>query len=321
MIATEFSERTLAGEDARSPRVPHESPGRTILLIDDQTPSREALAELLGDDYEVLQSGSGGDGLAKALLHRPDLILLDVVMPGMNGYQVLGRLKADERTAGIPVIFVTGLNAPEDEARGLRQGVADYITKPINPAVVFARVGLHLRAAHEHQQLKAQATLDGLTGIANRRRFDHVLDWECRRAQRTKSPITVAMVDVDCFKQYNDLYGHAVGDQALRTVARTLDGGLRRTGDLAARYGGEEFALVLVDTADGDALHVMDTLAARIRGLEIPHEKSPYGALTISVGVAHAPGDSLLDPASLLKLADARMYRAKSQGRNRVVGA
>ena len=199
--------------------------------------------------------------------------------------------------------------------------MADYITKPINPAVVFARVALHLRAAHEHRQLQAQATIDGLTGIANRRQFDNVLDWECRRAQRSHQPLSVAMVDVDCFKQFNDLYGHAMGDNALRAVASTLDGGLRRTGDLAARYGGEEFALVLVDTHDGDALQVMDTLAARIRGLDIAHEKSPHGTLTISAGVAHAPGDSPLDPASLLRLADVRLYRAKAQGRDRVVGA
>ncbi|MES2184078.1 MAG: diguanylate cyclase [Pseudomonadota bacterium] len=295
---------------------------RTVLIIDDAAANREALAELLGGDYMVIQAAGGAEGLEKARCYLPDLILLDVLMPGMGGYDVLRQLQADARTAGIAVIFITGLDRPEDEARGLRLGGCDYIPKPLNPPVVQARVALHLRAARDRRRLEALASVDSLTGIANRRQFDAVLAAECRRALRTGQPVAVAMVDVDYFKRYNDSYGHAQGDRALRAVADVLRSGMRRTGDLAARYGGEEFALVMVDTHDEHAADLMASVCAAVRALAIPHRASSAApCLTISIGVASSAEDGMLDPAALLQRADDRLYRAKATGRGRVVAS
>jgi diguanylate cyclase (GGDEF)-like protein len=297
-----------------------EETNRTVLVIDDAEASRDALAELLGLDYMVIQAASGAEGLEKARRYLPDLILLDVLMPVMGGYDVLRQLKADPRTVGIAVIFITGLDRPEDEAKGLRLGGSDYIAKPLNPPVVRARVALHLRAARDRRRLEALASVDSLTGIANRRQFDAVLAAECRRALRTGQPVAVAMVDVDHFKRYNDSYGHAQGDRALRAVADVLRGGMRRTGDLAARYGGEEFALVMVDTDDTHAAGLMASMCAAVRALAIAHQASCAApVLTISIGVASSAGCGTLDPAALLQQADDHLYHAKEAGRNRVI--
>jgi diguanylate cyclase (GGDEF)-like protein len=292
-----------------------------VLIIDDVDANRSALAELLDAEHDVSVASGGEEGLALARKLQPDVILLDVVMPGMNGYDVLDHLKAEPRTASISVIFITGLDRPEDEAHSLQRGGSDFISKPFNPDVVSARVALHLRLSRHQRQLQRIANLDGLTGIANRRQFDRTLAAELRRARRAGHTLSVAMVDVDYFKQYNDRYGHAMGDKALLAVAQVLQSGLRRPGDLAARYGGEEFGLVISESESRDVVAFADLFCAKVRALGIAHESSlavPW--LTVSIGVSSLVVGSEMAPHALVDLADRRLYEAKAQGRNRVVG-
>jgi diguanylate cyclase (GGDEF)-like protein len=295
---------------------------QTLLIIDDSSDSRIALSQLLSDEYRVLLASDGAEGVATALLRRPDLILLDVLMPGLNGYEVLKVLKAEPATAGIPVIFVTGIDRPEDEARGLMLGGSDFITKPLVPATVRARVALHLRLTRQLNLVGRQARIDSLTGIPNRRHFDETLGKEFSRAGRTGSPLAVALVDVDYFKHYNDCYGHAAGDKALHAVAQTLSARLRRPGDLAARYGGEEFACVLPGADRASALAVAQDLCTAVASLRIRHccsSASPY--ITVSVGVSSflGEGDQEVNISSLVERADKCLYEAKALGRNRAI--
>jgi diguanylate cyclase (GGDEF)-like protein len=256
-----------------------------------------------------------------AFEHRPDLILLDVMMPDMDGYQVINRLKNDERTAKIEVIFITGLDSPEQEAHGLQIGASDYICSPFNPEVVRARVALQLRGVQQRRMLESLANIDELTAIPNRRSFDHTLRAELSRAGRSGLPISLAMIDVDHFKQYNDHYGHGMGDRVLQAVAAVLHDGMKRPGDLAARYGGEEFVLVLPDTPLAGACIVAERLRREIEALCIPHERSPVSpCVTVSMGVASTTGlYPMTTPDAFMSRADACLYRAKAAGRNRVV--
>jgi diguanylate cyclase (GGDEF)-like protein len=291
-----------------------------VLIADDDAISRQVLGTLLKPEYSVLLAKNGAQTLERAARHVPDLILLDVVMPDMDGYEVLRRLRADPRTEHISAIFISGLDRPQDEAIGLKMGASDYITKPFNAAVVLARVAVHMEVLRQRRMLERLANIDGLTELANRRRFDEVFQGEWERARRSGQPLSLALLDVDCFKQYNDRYGHSAGDRALRSVARIASGCMRRPGDLAARYGGEELALLMPDTSAEQALQVTSWMCQSIAQLTIPHEASTAArVLTASVGGA------TLDPAGaescleLLESADRHLYRAKAAGRNRVV--
>lgn len=293
-----------------------------ILIVDDTALNRQLLNELLKDEHTVILAKDGEQALEKAAQHRPDLILLDVLMPGMDGYEVLRRLKADPRTADIAVIFITGLDSPEEEAKGLSLGGSDYIAKPFHAPVVQARVALHLKLARQRRLLESLANIDALTEIANRRQVDQALAGECRRASRAATPLSIALLDIDYFKQYNDHYGHAMGDQVLQDVAFTLNKGMGRPGDLAGRYGGEEFVLIMPGTNQDGAIALADGLRSKIEALAIAHEKSSIAAcITVSIGTATAHGEEMPRPDALLKIADERLYRAKALGRNRVVGA
>jgi diguanylate cyclase (GGDEF)-like protein len=289
-----------------------------VLVADDDAINREVLAEMLKPEYTVLLAKDGIQALDRAARHVPDLILLDVLMPDMDGFEVLRRLRADPRTADIAVIFVSGLGRPEDEAQGLKLGASDYISKPFNATVVMARVALHLQMVRQRRMLERLAHVDGLTELANRRRFDEVFDQEFQRARRNGTPLSVALLDIDAFKQYNDHYGHPAGDRALRAVARAAHACVQRPGDLAARYGGEELVLLMPETDAGQARALMDRLRDALSRLAIEHVASPVApVLTASVGGATLlPGE---DTAALFAAADAHLYRAKQAGRNRVV--
>lgn len=301
--------------DGREPTREH------VLVIDDMAPNRTALGDLLEADYDVTLAASGEEGLSMARERQPDLILLDVLMPGLNGYEVLDRLKADPATSHIAVIFITGLDRPEDEARSLQRGGSDFISKPFNPDVVAARVALHLRLARHQRQLQRMANIDEITGIGNRRHFERCLAMEWRRALRAGHTLSVAMVDVDHFKPYNDLYGHGMGDRALRVVAQTLAAGMRRPGDVAARYGGEEFGLIITEAEPEGAIQLAEELCAAVRMLGIAHEASPSGpVVSVSIGVASAVAGRAMVPQALVELADQRLYRAKAAGRDRACG-
>lgn len=291
-----------------------------ILVVDDERINRSVLADLLSDDYQVLLAKSGAQALERVAQDNCiDLILLDVMMSDMDGYAVIRRLKDDARTMAIPVVFITALDSEGDEERGLNLGASDYIRKPFNPAIVRARVGNLLSFVRQRKLLETLAGRDGLTEIANRRRFDEALAREFRRKEREASCLSVAMIDVDYFKQYNDRYGHARGDWALKAIARALSFALNRPADLVARYGGEEFALILPDTDAKGGRAVAESVRTAVELLHIPHELSPVAPyVTISLGgcsVVQTPPSA----AQLMEIADARLYAAKQQGRNRVV--
>ena len=288
-----------------------------VLIADDDPVNRQVLAELLKPEYTVLLAKNGEQALERAARHTPDLILLDVMMPDLDGFEVLRRLRADPATAAIAVIFISGLDRPEDEANGLKVGAADYIAKPFNATVVMARVALHLQVVRQQRLLEHLAHVDALTGLANRRRFDELYEAEWQRARRAGSPLSLALVDVDCFKQYNDHYGHPAGDRALRAVARMASSCVRRPADLAARYGGEELVLLMPDTEAAPAEHVVQCMRASLAAQAIAHAASLAApVLTFSAGGATlAEGETA---AELFAAADAQLYRAKHAGRNRV---
>ncbi|VXB79818.1 diguanylate cyclase [Massilia sp. 9I] len=291
-----------------------------VLVADDDAVNREVLGELLKPEYTVLLAKNGAQTLERAARHLPDLILLDVMMPDMDGYEVLRRLRADAQTAHIAVIFISGLDRPEDEANGLKMGASDYITKPFNQTVVMARVALHLQVVRQRRMLERLANIDSLTELANRRRFDEVYALEWQRARRAGRPLSLALLDIDAFKQYNDRYGHPAGDRALRAVARLAAGSMRRPGDLAARYGGEEIVLLLPETGAPEARQVVEQLREAVAGLTIAHEASSVApVLTASVGGVTLEPGGLEAASELFEAADAQLYRAKQAGRNRVL--
>lgn len=290
----------------------------TILIVDDETANRHLLADLLKDECRILMAKDGASALQRVREENISLVLLDASMPEMDGYEVLRRLKADEKTADLSVIFVTGQTDEEDEERGLLLGAVDYIAKPIRPLLVKARVRNHLKFARQRELLEQLSMQDGLTGIANRRCFDQALERAWLHSKRSGDTLALAMIDVDHFKAYNDQYGHAAGDEALKQVAFVLSSAMKRPYDLAARYGGEEFVLLLPGI---DQVHaVLEQLRTAIMALDIAHSQSTAAdVLTISCGALVKSASDGVALAELLQRADAALYEAKHQGRNRVV--
>ncbi len=293
-----------------------------VLVVDDERINRKQLCALLEDVCEVIQAKSGFQALDR-LAGDPgiDLVLLDVMMPELDGYEVLRRLKAAEATRDIPVIFITARDTVEDEELGLSLGAADYIAKPFQPAVVRLRVANHLSFVRQRKLLETLAGRDGLTEIPNRRRFDEVLAASWAEARARGAPISLAILDLDCFKSFNDRLGHRRGDAALREVAAVVhQAALARPGALAARYGGEEFALLMPDTGRADAAATAERLRTTVAALGMPHPASTTaGHVTVSIGVATALPADPTTPDQLVERADQLLFDAKDRGRNRVV--
>jgi diguanylate cyclase (GGDEF)-like protein len=292
---------------------------QTILIVDDVPSNIKLLNTILENEGEIIFATRGLDGLNMAFKQRPDLILLDVVLPDIDGIEICKQLKAAPETAAIPVIFITAMSQEADEERGLGAGAIDYITKPFSTSIVRARVRNHLELKRYRDMLESLSTTDGLTGIPNRRQFDDFLDREWRRAIRNHTPISLIMMDIDFFKAYNDYYGHLEGDNCLRQLARALFEIARRPVDLAARYGGEEFAFVIPETDTEGAMNVAIMIRDRINALNLPHARSTVADyVTISIGVATiVPVVGQLSE-ELIRLADERLYVAKQSGRNRI---
>ena len=291
-----------------------------LLVVDDQPTNIQVMHQIFaGGDYQIFMATSGAQALAMCRDNPPNLVLLDIVMPEMDGFEVCQRLKSNPITRDIPVIFVTGHTDTEQETRGLEIGAVDFIHKPVNPAVVRARVRTHLTLKQQSDVLRKLAFLDGLTGVYNRRYLDQQLGIELARAVRAQSPLALLMMDVDHFKAYNDRYGHQAGDDCLRQVAQTLHQGLRRSSDLVARYGGEEFACVLPDTSLEDATQLAQDLLQRLRAKRIPHAVSQAAdVVTMSIGVAAAVPMVGSSAQEWIRIADQQLYAAKSAGRDRV---
>ncbi len=293
-----------------------------LLLVDDQPVNIQALYQVLAQEHQVFMATSGAQALAMCATHQPDLVLLDVVMPDMDGHEVCRRLKADPATRDIAVIFVTAHNDEAAETFGLELGAADFISKPFNPKVVRARVKTHLTLKAQSDLLREWVYIDGLTGVFNRRHFDEHLKAESGRAARHRAELSVVLLDVDFFKRYNDHYGHQTGDQCLRHIATALKAGLKRPGDVLARYGGEEFACLLPDTGLEGALTVARQLGQRVFEQQIAHAESSIATVvTVSLGVCTHASGTVGTSEDLLRGADAQLYLAKSGGRNRACGA
>lgn len=294
-------------------------PQPRILVVDDRLTNIELIADIFGEEYEVLFATEGEKALEIAATENPGVILLDVMMPGMDGYEVCRRLKANHRTEEIPVIFITALGDEEAETRGLELGAVDYVAKPFRPAVVKMRVKNQIELKLAREQLTRLAITDGLTGLANRRHFDNVLTLEYARHSRSGSELSLIMLDIDQFKAYNDTYGHIKGDDCLRQVAHAIGSAVGRPPDLAARYGGEEFVCILPETNQAGAVVVADRIRKAIIALAIPHGASNVAdCVTASLGVVTTrcvQGKSVLN---IVAQADEQLYAAKCGGRNRI---
>lgn len=290
-----------------------------ILIVDHEPASAGILARLLAAEYRVQRAPDAPHVLdaARRPGHIPDLILLDARPPIREGFDICRQLKADEMTRSVPVMLITQRDNADDEVRGLKLGAVDCITRPFHLDVVKARIRNQVRLKINNDLLERYANQDCLTDVANRRRFDLALDAEWRRATRDKKPLSLLMVDVDCFKQYNDLYGHLEGDQCLRRVAGAMAQALTRPGDLLARYGGEEFAVILPGTELEGARLMGERLRGAIAAMDIPHARRDGARrVTISIGCASACPTQALSYHQLLQTADDQLYAAKKAGRD-----
>lgn len=299
------------------------SPSRPrLLVVDDQATNIQVLYQILSNDYQVLMATNGAQALALCAAKQPDMVLLDLVMPDMDGYQVCQRLKADAITRDIPVIFITAQTDESAEEKGFDLGAVDFISKPINPRIVRARVKTHLTLKAQSDLLRSWAYLDGLTGVHNRRFFDERVNAEMGRAIRNQTALSIVMLDVDFFKRFNDHYGHQAGDDCLRKVAKTLKASLMRAGDHIARYGGEEFVCLLPDTGFAGAMQLAETIRKDIANLQIEHSQSSVAPfVTVSLGVGCKPEKVHGNANKLINLADTQLYKAKEHGRHRIFGA
>lgn len=290
----------------------------TILVVDDMTTTLLLLHDLLKDTYEVKIAKSGTKALE--ILESPndiDLILLDIEMPDMNGYDVCKRIKNNETIKNIPIIFITGRTSQEDEEYGLNLGAIDYITKPFNKAIVKLRIKNYLNLKIKNDMLEKLSMYDGLTNIRNRRFFDETFEKTFSEIKRDKKSLAVLMIDIDFFKPYNDNYGHGQGDETLRKVAKALEKTIKRASDFVARYGGEEFVILLKDINKDGVEAVANNLLNAVRELKITHEFSKIeNYVTISIGASFYNSNSDITKLELLLKADETLYNVKNSGRN-----
>lgn len=319
---------------------PKPTPKGDILIVDDNPVNLDLLSGMLLDrGFRVRVATNGRRAISAAKSAVPDLVMLDINMPEMDGYEVCRQMKDDASTRHVPVIFISALDNALDKVKAFSTGGADYVTKPFQFEEVLARIEIQLKISRlqkemerknaemelknlqldrANRMLRALSYLDGLTGIANRRHFEESLDQEWRRAIRSGAPLSLLMVDIDRFKALNDAYGHQYGDDCLRQVATTFADTLKRAGDLAARYGGEEFAVVLPATELEGAAAIGEIIRSSVEELAIAHDQSPCQVVTVSVGAATSIPTEETAATELIDLADRALYQAKHAGRNRV---
>lgn len=292
-----------------------------VLIVDDSRLQAAQLKSILDDEYDITIAQTAEDGLSYASAGGYSLILLDVVMPGMDGSTLLKKLQEEIITQSVPVILITSLSDIQHEQMGLRLGAVDYITKPFHPLIVKARVNTHIKLYQYRKQVEYQSMTDQLTKIANRRQHDYhsVIKW--KEASRLRVPFSICMFDIDHFKAYNDTFGHPAGDKVIAGVAKLISSNLKRSTDFVARYGGEEFVAFLVGDSAEKAFQHLKKIRQAVEELHMPHDPATAQWVTISIGgvTVIPPKDSSYD--AYLKIADTMLYDAKRSGRNRVVWA
>lgn len=319
-----------------------------LLVVDDHPENLIVLKAVFKKQGYIIETADDGPSALKALEKSSfDLILLDIMMPGMDGFEVCSRIKDDPTVKNTPVIFITAKTDFESVVKGYELGAVDYVTKPFNPAILRARVKNQLKMykverdlqetverletevairvlvekelREREKELADFARVDGLTRIANRLKFDEYLQFQWDIQKRAQQPLTLIMSDIDFFKQFNDVYGHQAGDECLVLVAQALATALHRPEDIACRYGGEEFSLILPHTPMDGAVHIADIVQTNLAKMKIPHCESKVNEfVTLSMGVATMVPTKDLSLESLIKEADEKLYSAKHNGRNRV---
>ena len=292
-----------------------------ILIIDDSPLQVAQLKDILSDEYDIDIEQSAEDGFELARAGNYSLILLDVVLPGMDGFTLLKILQEESNTKTVPVIMITTLSDIEHEQRGLTLGAVDYISKPFSPLIVKARVDTHIKLYNYRRQVEQQSKTDQMTGIANRRRHDEYSVEKWKESVRLQTPFSICMFDIDHFKSFNDTFGHPAGDKVIASFEKTIDSYLHRSTDFFARYGGEEFVAILLGDDSDKVFEYIKTIRQAVEDLHIPHNPSVSEWVTVSIG-----GITIIPEADksydfYLKIADAMLYDAKKFGRNRVVWA
>lgn len=290
---------------------------RRVLLIEDSLISRRLVSHMLRQEsLEILEAEEGRQGFELASQELPDLILLDLRLPGWDGFETMRHLKEEVRTRKIPVIFLTAEEGTAAKEKAFDMGAVDFVSKPFDPIEMRARVRAALRSKHAHDMLEQQAHLDGLTGLGNRHALVERLALEWSQSRRRGSPLAVIMADLDRFKSVNDRLGHAAGDSILQGAADALRNALRG-GDFVARYGGEEFVIVASDCEITGAVGIANRFRNSLAGLKEPFNPSLY-RVTASVGLAAIHDTTLSEPEELIQQADAALYRAKDAGRDAI---
>ena len=307
-----------------------------VMVVEDSKVTMKALCNYLKrmGVPTPLTAGTGQEAVDLFRKHRPDIVLLDAILPDIDGFDVAKQYRAMEKgNEWTAIIFLTSMDKDEDVARGIEAGGDDYLLKPISEMVLRAKinamrrlvemqralVGVTQKLNDANKELQRLSTTDGLTNLANRRFFDEISAREWRRCERMKKPLALVMIDVDHFKKYNDTYGHQEGDACLKSVAAQVARAAPRASDLAARYGGEEFVLVLSDTTVDGAKWVANHIRQHVADLKMPHSSSSIGHVSVSCGVASLLPMEGMTFDILLKAADEALYKAKEQGRNTVV--
>ena len=292
-----------------------------ILIVDDSLLQATQLKTIIDDEYDITIAQTAEEGLRRASNEDFSLILLDVVMPELDGFTLLKKLQEEIITQSVPVILITSLADAVNEQRGLVLGAVDYITKPYIPLIVKARVNTHVKLYQYRKQVEEQSMTDQLTGIANRRRYDRRSLSKWQEAARLKVPFSVCMFDIDHFKVYNDTFGHPAGDKVIAAIAKTISSHMKRSTDFVARYGGEEFVALSVGDPSEKLFEHLQKIRQAVEDLHIPHNPTVSQWVTVSVGGVTVIPEAASSYDVYLKIADTMLYDAKRHGRNRVVWA
>ncbi|MCL1992922.1 MAG: diguanylate cyclase [Spirochaetes bacterium] len=304
----------------------------SILVVEDDNATIMMLTNSLSPEYTVFAAKTGKNAISAAEKYKPDIILLDVLMPDdvLDGYGILGSLKKSEITKDIPVIFVTGLDSNEDEAKGLSMGAADYIAKPFSADNIKLRIAKQIKMSEQMREAEHLSKTDQLTNLPNRRGLEERLNVEWLSAIREHQPISLLIIDVDKFKNYNDAYGHPQGDMALKALGRCLRNSIKRPRDFAGRWGGEEFLLILPGTNAQGAATFAESLREQVQEMEVPASEEMAQKITISIGVSTADNPPAKDGApdkgkteggtmeGFIAEADKALFIAKKSGRNKI---